>query len=264
MDEHQKQFVKLLEDVSYGHSNVLSDFAEMGALSIYNAVMPRGGAWHEREKRYLQIVKGYKKEQMAKICQMLACIVQSFENGMALSAKAKSSDAVLSSQAMGIRDVLGEIYMDEKVVSRSRWDSDVAFTPWHVSYMMAQMQLADFQLPERGWFRLAEPACGTGGLVIAAAAVINDHTKHNFQRVMHATMVDIRATLAHMAYIQMSLLHIPAVVIHGDSLSGKEWSRWRTPAHILGFWEGRCPVSIAIPKPPEGPKVNKKGQFQMF
>jgi hypothetical protein len=40
-----------------------------------------------------------------------------------------------------------------------------------------------------------------------------------------------------MAYVQLSLLHIPAVVYHGNSLSVETWSTWRTPAHVLGFWD---------------------------
>jgi hypothetical protein len=34
-----------------------------------------------------------------------------------------------------------------------------------------------------------------------------------------------------------SFATIPAVVVHGNTLSVEEWSHWRTPAHILGFWD---------------------------
>lgn len=34
-------------------------------------------------------------------------------------------------------------------------------------------------------------------------------------------------------------LGIPAVVIHGNSLTVEQWSVWRTPAYILGFWESK-------------------------
>ena len=42
-----------------------------------------------------------------------------------------------------------------------------------------------------------------------------------------------------MAYIHFSLLHIPAIVVHGNSLTLEEWDHWATPAHILGFWDHR-------------------------
>ncbi|MFX5268103.1 hypothetical protein ABTD02_18645, partial [Acinetobacter baumannii] len=42
-----------------------------------------------------------------------------------------------------------------------------------------------------------------------------------------------------MGYIQFSLLHIPAHVIVGNSLSNEVREHWFTPAHILGGWGAR-------------------------
>jgi hypothetical protein len=56
---------------------------------------------------------------------------------------------------------------------------------------------------------------------------------------MHATCIDIDATAAHMAYVQLSLLHIPAIVVHGNTLSMEQWGYWLTPAHVLGFWDAK-------------------------
>jgi hypothetical protein len=39
-----------------------------------------------------------------------------------------------------------------------------------------------------------------------------------------------------MAYVQFSLLHVPAVIIHGNTLSFEEFGRSYTPAHIMGGW----------------------------
>lgn len=35
------------------------------------------------------------------------------------------------------------------------------------------------------------------------------------------------------------MLHVPAIVIHGNALSLEEWERWFTPAHVLGGWSAR-------------------------
>jgi hypothetical protein len=43
----------------------------------------------------------------------------------------------------------------------------------------------------------------------------------------------------HMSYVQLSLLGIPGIVIHGNSLSLEEWSHWVTPAHVFGGWDCR-------------------------
>ncbi len=73
-------------------------------------------------------------------------------------------------------------------------------------------------------------------MVIAAAHVLQDK-QINYQQAMHATGVDVDIVAVHMAYIQLSLLHIPAVIQHGNSLSMEVWSTWKTPAHVLGLWD---------------------------
>lgn len=50
------------------------------------------------------------------------------------------------------------------------------------------------------------------------------------------TWVDVDQTAAYMAYIQLTLLHIPATVVVGNSLTLEVRETYYTPAHILGFW----------------------------
>jgi hypothetical protein len=38
-----------------------------------------------------------------------------------------------------------------------------------------------------------------------------------------------------MAYIQLSLYGIPAMVIHGNTLTMEEWDRWYTPCALVPF-----------------------------
>lgn len=61
----------------------------------------------------------------------------------------------------------------------------------------------------------------------------------NFQKCMHVVAQDLDQKAVHMAYVQLSLLHIPAVVIHGNTLTDETRSLWYTPAHILGGWGRR-------------------------
>jgi len=80
-----------------------------------------------------------------------------------------------------------------------------------------------------------------------------------------------------MAYVQLSLLHVPAVVIHGDTLLLEEYGHWHTPAHMLGGWRYRLaadapaePVSIAPAplrtpaKPAAGEDVEAGAQLTLF
>ena len=90
----------------------------------------------------------------------------------------------------------------------------------------------------KGFPDLMEPACGAGGMVIAMADALMQ-AGLNYQRAMHATCIDIDPRCVHMTYLQLSLLHIPAIVLHGNSLSNQVWGRWYTPAHVLGGWRRR-------------------------
>ena len=50
---------------------------------------------------------------------------------------------------------------------------------------------------------------------------------------------DLDAKAVHMAYVQFSLLHIPAIVVRGNTLELEELEHWYTPAHIMGGWGTR-------------------------
>jgi hypothetical protein len=53
------------------------------------------------------------------------------------------------------------------------------------------------------------------------------------------TAIDIDTLYVHMAYVQCTLLHILALICHGDTLRGDVYSEWRTFAHALGFWDAK-------------------------
>lgn len=74
-------------------------------------------------------------------------------------------------------------------------------------------------------------------MVIALAEALH-RAGVNYQRALHVTATDIDLRCVHMTYVQAVLLHIPAEVQHGDSIRGEVWSRWVTPAHVLGGWAG--------------------------
>jgi hypothetical protein len=63
-----------------------------------------------------------------------------------------------------------------------------------------------------------------------------------------------------MAYIQFSLLHIPATVIVGDSLAMRFRENWHTMAHVMGSWSaklgtaGESTGSGAMARPPAIPR----------
>ena len=81
----------------------------------------------------------------------------------------------------------------------------------------------------------------------------------NYQHCLHVTAIDLDSVAVHMAYVQCTLLHIPALILHGDTLRGDVYSQWRTFAHVMGFWDARLARDVrqrAIPG--HGPHPSKE------
>lgn len=240
---HRKALIKLIEANGYKHSHwqVFSDFVEMAAISISNAVdLARREA---REARYMEIVGKYEREEVERFPRMLAELVAELECGPA--------------------DVLGAVFMEMGL--GSKWHGQF-FTPYHLCRMMAAMMIDDHMrglIETRGFIRANEPACGGGAMVIALAEEMHA-AKINYQQHLHIVAQDLDIKAVHMAYVQLSLMHIPAVVIHGNTLALEERSHWLTPAHIMGGWEWKLtaadrraaePIVTTPPAPPK-PEVH--------
>ena len=73
-------------------------------------------------------------------------------------------------------------------------------------------------------------------MVIGLALAMKE-AGYNYQKQLLVTAVDIDIRSVYMTYIQLSLLGIPAIVCHGDSLAVKTYSTWYTAMYILGGWK---------------------------
>ena len=215
MSDHIKNFTKLFEANCYRFDRglIFSDFVAMLAAAISNAVDKR--QFDEREAEYMRIIGKYSKEEADRFAQMYALLVAQLEKGH--------------------DDVLGKIFMDLNLGGNGQF-----FTPYHMSKMMAEVTLQDCGkvIEDKGFISVSDPCVGGGALVIAASDVMIDKG-FNPQRQLHVTAVDLDIRAVHMAYIQLSLLGIPAVVVHGNTLTQEEYSRWYTPFHILHGWNSR-------------------------
>jgi len=237
MDSHESHaaaVTRLLRSCAYRHDlhRLFSDCMEACAISISNSMDLRNR--EPREKRYLDIVGQYERDIVELFPQVFTGIM------MALEAEP--------------RDALGTVYNNLELPSA---DKGQFFTPWPICQMMAEATLGDLKLIQdliarKGFVRAIEPACGAGATVIALAQTMRAQGI-NYQQRLHVTAVDIDARVAHMAYIQFSLLHIPAVVIVGNSLSLEMRDHWYTPAHIMGGWSAKLARCDTEPTAPSGP-----------
>lgn len=209
MKAETKKYTKIVEELSGKYSvwEIWNDYVNMFAIAISNSFEHEHK--QEREEEYLKIVKKYDSSELDKFCALAGMLVSDLEH---------NSD----------QDILGEVYMDLRIMSKSKGQY---FTPYHISKMMAKITMGeDDEFP----IIVNEPTCGSGSNIIAAANVLREQGV-NYQQDVYFVAQDIDSLVAKMCFIQMSLLGMPGVVVIGNTLLGitDEMERWYTPFHYL-------------------------------
>ena len=241
----RNDFIKTFNNIArHRHRyEVFRDFVTMSAISLHNAVNKND----EMEQEYLQIVGQYKKEEVSDFCKLLAILVDLLEPEP--------------------RDVLGGLYMELELGNNN---TGQFFTPPEISLMMAKMSYGDqLQNLEQPYITLSEPACGAGGMVLAFVSVMLSH-KHNPAEKLWVQCIDVDRLAAMMCYLQLSLWHVPAEIIIGNTLTMEFRQTLYTPAHYLHGWDARlhyrqikellmqAPSETPEPDEPERPTEESK------
>ena len=206
----------------YGRFQVFEDFICMLGYEISNSVDPLH--YEKRFEEYQRRRKHYREEELTAFNEMAVAFVQGLEKN-----------------PYG-RDMLGEIYHSMNLHNENNGQF---FTPYHVCEMMAKMSVENPKkhLEEKGYITIEEPTCGSGAMLIAAAKTLYEQ-RYNPSQQMCCLAVDNDFRCVMMTYIQLSLLGIPAVVVHGDSLMVEEFSRFYTPAYMWNGWLWREQMSM--------------------
>lgn len=137
-------------------------------------------------------------------------------------------------------DFLGEVYQQCELGNDRLGQF---FTPYPVSLMIAKISAGDLkkQIEEKHFITLNEPACGSGGMVIAFRQAMLD-ANCNPSRDVFVTAQDVSEMAFKMCYIQLSLYGMAAEVIHGNTLTLETWRVLRTPVYWITDW----PVRLAL------------------
>ena len=194
----QSEFQKLFSTLCGSRSDwqVWSDFITMSATAISNACDREGPTHDSREQQYMEIVRGYTKDEIETLVQLLSTVVLALEDDPR-------------------QDFLGEVF--QGLGLNSHWKGQF-FTPYSICEFMAEVNLegAEEVIERKGWIGVNDPACGAGALLIAAR---NEMVKRGIPRTgaLFAAQ-DIDRTAALMCYIQLALLGCAGYVIIGDSL----------------------------------------------
>lgn len=215
---HVAEFIALFNQTARYHHRyeVFRDFVQMAACAVHNQV-----AFSQLlEDEYLTLVKRYERDDVNRMGKLLGILC----NG-------------LGQQRPIYDDMLGRIFMNLELGDARRGQF---FTPFDISRMMATLTVHDLEskLKQASFLTVGEPACGAGGMVIAVAEQFSlaGYPPH---RWMFASCIDIDPLAAAMCYLQLSLLHIPAEVITGNSLTVQYSRIIRTPAYYLHGWSVR-------------------------
>jgi hypothetical protein len=134
-------------------------------------------------------------------------------------------------------DFLGSIFMELELGSDQMGQF---FTPYHIQRMKAKMLTGDnvAVVQKQGWIELHEPACGAAGMVLAYAQCMLEEGLNPSEH-LYAECIDIDPIAADMAFIQLSLLGIPARVITGNALTLKFTRVRYTPLYYINGWKDR-------------------------
>lgn len=215
-----EDILKTMEKGTYkvGNHELLADTFECGALAISNKFDFHN--FSSREEKYLQIMKKHTPDVQNLISEIFAQIY-----------------ALLTTQIYtGFGDHLGELYMRSET---SNSKSGQFFTPYHVSKLCAESAVNADEIQEYiendKILTLHEPTCGSGGMIIALADILYNKYHFNISRNLFVECGDIDSRCVHMAYLQLSLAGIPAVIYHRDGLTLETWDKWETPAYIMQY-----------------------------
>jgi len=224
-----KGIIDGLKTLGNKHSiwNVFEDWLKVCSISISNAV-----DWNqqsEREEQYLETINKYTPEEQKVLTKTFAELVDALQKEATFE---------------GPCDLLGKVFHALELHNKYHGQF---FTPFHICEFMGQVALGDGgeagnvaseALHEKGYLSVCEPCVGSGGMVLGfAKAMQQNHMNYCNQMVAYCCDIDIKCV--HMAYLQLSLYGIPAVIIHGNSLTNEEWSRWYTPVYMINGWPMR-------------------------
>jgi type I restriction-modification system DNA methylase subunit len=200
---------------------VWKDFVECAAIAIRNRVDMR--QHQTREEQYKKVCSKYTGYGPHPFAKSFALLTRMFQ--------------------LDVDDHLGSIFMELEL--GNHWNGQY-FTPFEISVLNAHLVGGDLgsHLATKPFVTACDPACGSGSMIIGFVEVMNE-AGYSASTKLHATCTDIDLTAVQMCYMQLSILNVPALVYHGNSLSMEMWDCWPTPTHVVGRWDGQLATAQA-------------------
>jgi len=209
INQYVKDFIKILDNIKASkHSyEIFSDWLIMIAAALYSWKKDKNV-----EEEYLQIAKQYTPDEIKKHNELLEITVNALEQNE--------------------QDFLGEVFTFGELTNERNGQY---FTPYNISRMITEMMVSEKEPKKGRVIRINDPACGAGGMLIAGCEAMKKHDI-NYQQDVFFVGQDIDARCARMAFIQLSLLNAPALIICGNTLTMQTyWQRETFGYHLSGM-----------------------------
>ena len=224
-----KKTLLQLSDVTHGRissAQTFSDFLAYSALRLSIRTDPVHRK--ERSERLRRLEANYEESELQEFLAELTVICEAVKHNVDVGDWA---------------DLFADAYMEVRARNENLKQE---FTPKGVAALMSRFVFRDnCSLPEKGYFTLSDHACGSGTLLLSSAEYLNlMGFNPSAQLVIQAVDLDIRCV--HMAYLNLSLYGIPAVVIRGNTITVEEYDRWYTPTYLLGRWIWKEPMLFGV------------------
>ncbi|GAA5512491.1 hypothetical protein Dcar01_01205 [Deinococcus carri] len=199
------RWLKIALKLEQRHSDVFRDLVTLDACVCSSG---------QREDEYRLTAGKFTSEELNGLCEAFGDLL-----------RLKLEDPFL--------DLFSETYMGRLGKDAQRHLGEV-YTPSSVALLMTKLVMHP---PVPGdTLKVAEPAAGSGTLVLAAAHALEDLGVSRLHMQVVAT--DLNPCAVDMALVNLGLASIPAVVRHGNSLTGQVFREYSTPA-----WPFACPYS---------------------
>ncbi|WP_424955514.1 N-6 DNA methylase [Klebsiella aerogenes] len=214
-DEARRQFISVFRDTARNlrRWEVFSDFITLAASELDMARIRTP----ENIERSRKICAKYGESDISNLHALFCLMV------CALEAK--------------FHDFLGAIFMELELGDDRNGQY---FTPYHVQSLLARLLMPDVDetIRREGFVTVSDPASGAAGMIVAYAEYLLE-AGYNPSEHLFGSCIDIDPIAADMAFIQLSLLGIPAEVVTGNTLT-MQLNRVRyTPVYYINNFEKR-------------------------
>ena len=189
----------------YSIAKVFYDFIEMMALEIAIKI-----GHTNKEERLNKTKSQYQKQYLIHYDNFKMLVIEEFQKNR-------------------FQDVFGVLFHELQLHNNFKGQF---FTPFAVSQSIAKMSITESDLQKQDFLLMNEPACGSGGIIIAASQVVEE-LNYNYAEKLIWVAQDIDLHCVHMCFIQLNLTGVAAIIQHSNSLSVEVFESFYTAAHLL-------------------------------